>query len=986
MYVPLSTYRLQLHPGFTFDAATDLAPYLSQLGIGACYTSPYFAANPGSTHGYDICNHNKINPELGGPEAHARFVARLKELGQGHVVDFVPNHMGIATTTNLWWRDVLENGPGSPGARFFDVDWAPVKTALNSKLLLPILGDQYGRVLERGELVLQHADGQLVVRYANHELPINPKLAPLVLRRAAGPLTDELGAESTQLHEFLSILTSLQNLPEPSGATGEPEALSSLVNERQREKEVARARLSRLAAECPAVGEQIDAAVREVNGEAGRPDSFDALHELLEAQSYRLSYWRTASYEINYRRFFDVNELAGLRVEDPQVFAATHELLGRLLKAGSVQAVRIDHPDGLFDPAGYFDMLQELGGGDLYVLAEKILSSGEALPARWAVAGTTGYDFLAVLNGIFIDGDKARRMRRAYAKLTGQADSFDQIRYESKRLIMATAMASELNVLAHALSRIAEGNRRSRDFTLNSLRDTLTEVVACFPAYRTYVDEEGWTTADRAVVDRAIVRARRRNPAMEGSLFDFFREVVMPRSPESAAGGTTAPQLRSTDRRAGYPPADAVEASARLHFTMKFQQYTGPVQAKGVEDTACFRFNLLLSLTEVGSDVERYGRGVEEFHEANAERLRQHRFAMLATATHDTKLGEDTRARINVLSEIPDEWSREVTRWMRMNRVHRTLVDGEPAPDRNDEYRFYQALLGVWPFEPGGAEPNSDAGRLDDVGARVRAYMLKAVKEAKLHTSWLTPNEDYEQAVARFVDRVLGDPGARKFLPAFRPFARRVARAGMINGLAQVALKIGSPGVPDFYQGTELWDLSLVDPDNRRPVDFDLRRRLLCTIDALLERPAHERAEGVAGLMTHWEDGRPKMLVTTTGLRLRREWPDLFLSGRYVPLVTDVTVPAGIVAFARLLDDRAALFIAPRLAAPLIDDTGRLPLGGDTWKTSRIILPFELHGRLFRHRITGVEVRPVAAAGEEWIFAGQIFDTTPIGILTSAPV
>jgi (1->4)-alpha-D-glucan 1-alpha-D-glucosylmutase len=985
MYVPLSTYRLQLHPGFSFDAATDLVPYLAQLGVGACYTSPYFAANPGSTHGYDVCNHNAINPELGGPEAHARFIARLKELGLGHLVDFVPNHMGIGTTTNLWWRDVLENGPGSPGARFFDVDWAPVKAALKAKLLLPILGDQYGRVLERGELVLRHVDGQLVVRYGDYELPVNPKLAPLVLRRAAGPLTDKLGAESAQLHEFLSILTSLQNLPEPDGVTPEREAPSSLVNERQREKEVARTRLSRLAAECPAVADEIDVAVREVNGEVGRPDSFDALHELLEAQAYRLAYWRTASHEINYRRFFDVNELAGLRVEDPFVFAATHQLLGQLLQTGSVQAVRIDHPDGLFDPARYFDMLQELGGGDVYVLAEKILSGDETLPERWAVAGTTGYDFLRDLNGIFIDSDKARRMRRAYAKLTGQIDSFDQVRYESKRLIMATAMASELNVLAHALSRIAESNRRSRDFTLDSLRDTLTEIIACFPEYRTYVDEGGWTTADRAVVDRAIVRARRRNPAMEGSLFDFFREVVMPRTPESGAGNP-AQELRSTDRRAGYPPADAVEAAARLSFAMKFQQYTGPVQAKGVEDTACFRYNLLLSLTEVGSDVERYGRRVEDFHEANADRLRRHRFAMLATATHDTKLGEDTRARINVLSEIPDEWSREVTRWMRMNRAHRTLVDGEPAPDRNDEYRFYQALLGVWPFEPDGPQSSPDSDPLTEVATRMRAYMLKAVKEAKQHTSWLTPTEDYEQAVTQFVDRVLTGPGGRKFLAAFRPFARRVARAGMVNGLAQVVLKIGSPGVPDFYQGSELWDLSLVDPDNRRPVDFDLRRRLLCSIDALLERPAQERAAAVAELMMHSGDGRLKMLVTTTGLRLRREWSDVFLCGRYLPLVTDVTVPAGLVAFARMLGDRAALFIAPRLTAPLMDNTGGLPVGGDTWKTSRIILPIELHGRSFRHQITGVDIAPVAAGGEEWIFTGQVFDTIPIGILTSGAV
>jgi len=987
MYVPLSTYRLQLHAGFTFDAATDLAAYLAQLGVGACYTSPYFAANPGSTHGYDVCNHNAINPEFGGPDGHARFTARLAELGLGHTVDFVPNHMGIGTGTNLWWRDVLENGPGSPSARFFDVDWAPVKAALKAKLLLPILGDQYGRVLERGELHLEFADGLLIVKYFAYELPINPKLAPQVLRRAVAPLTAELGADSPQLHEFLSILASLQHLP---GLNNDGEQALTLVpasDERQREKEVARARLSRLVSECPPVGIQIDAAVREVNGEVGRPDSFNALHELLEAQAYRLSYWRTASHEINYRRFFDVNELAGLRIEDPQVFAATHELLGQLLRNGSVQAVRIDHPDGLFDPALYFGMLQELGGGDLYVLAEKILSPQEILPTRWAVAGTTGYNFLNDLNGIFVNRAEVRRIRRAYAKLTGQTDSFDEVRYESKRLIMATAMASELNVLAHALERIAEGNRRSRDFTLDSLRDTLTEVIACFPVYRTYVDEHGWTPGDRAVVDQAIVRARRRNPAMEASLFDFFREVMMPRNPESATAGAPSQELRSNDRRTGYPPADADEARDRLRFAMKLQQYTGPVQAKGLEDTAFFRYNLLLSLNEVGGDLERFGREVEDFHASNADRLRERPFEMLATATHDTKLGEDTRARINVLSEIPDEWAREVTRWMRMNRAYRTLVDGEPAPDRNDEYRFYQALVGAWPADVRRAQVASDTdspGLQPDPGdfiERLRAYMLKAVKEAKRHTSWLTPNEEYEHAVTQFVDRVLAGPGGARFLPAFTPFARRVARAGMINGLAQVALKIGSPGIPDFYQGSELWDLSLVDPDNRRPVDFERRRRLLAALEALLAMPSPERTAAVAEMVMHWEDGRIKMLLTTIGLRLRREWPDVFLSGRYLPLVTDVTVRAGLVAFARIAGERAVLVVAPRLTAPLI--TGTLPLGGEAWKTSRIILPPELRGRAFRHQVTGAEILPTAAGDDEWIFAGQVFDTAPVAIVTS---
>ena len=967
MYVPSSTYRLQLHAGFPFAAATAMAEYLAGLGTGACYTSPYFAAMPGSTHGYDVCNHNAINPELGGREAHTQFTDRLSSLGLGHIVDFVPNHMGVATHVNAWWWDVLENGPAAAAAIYFDIDWTPVKAALHAKLLLPILGNQYGRLLERGELALKFRDGLLVLTYGDHELPINPKHVPNVLRRATGPLTESLGSDSPQLHEFLSILTSLQNLPDSPGYD------LALATDRQRERDVARARLSRLVVDSPQVGEQIEAAIRDVNGEPGKPESFNALHELLEAQSYRLSYWRTASHEINYRRFFDVNTLAGLRQEDPQVFASTHELLGELLAENRVHGVRVDHPDGLFDPARYFQMLQQLArdkttkDDDLYVLAEKILSPGESLPRRWAVAGTTGYNYLNDLNGIYINTAEGRRMRRVYAKLTGRLEPFADVLYASKRLIMETGMASELSVLAHELERIAESNRRSRDFTLESLKDAITSVVACFPVYRTYVDGCGWTPEDRAVVEQAIVRARRRNPAMESSLFDFLREVILPRQPEVPG------EDRFYERRDGYPPADADESSRRQHFAMKLQQYTGPVQAKGLEDTAFYRFNMLLSLNEVGGDAERFGHTLDEFHDANARRLQERPFEMLATSTHDTKFGEDTRARLNVLSEIPDQWSREAGRWMRINRGHRTIAHGDPAPDRNDEYRFYQALLGIWPLE---AQPATT-----DLVERMKAFMMKSVKEAKIHTSWLTPNEEYENAVMRFVERTLTGQTSVRFLTAFAPLARRVSQVGMVNGLSQVAVKIGSPGVPDFYQGAEFWDLSLVDPDNRRSVDFEQRRLALEDAERILALPVPERTAAIASLVTNWTDGRIKLLLTTIGLRARRDHADLFLTGRYLPLRTDIVVKAGLVAFARTLDDHVAIVVAPRLVAPLLTNGHAAPLGGAAWKTSRIFLPPELAGLTFRHEITGAEVVPTTGTEGAWLFAGQLFETVPVALL-----
>ena len=974
-YVPTSTYRLQVHGGFPLDDAAAIVPYLAGVGVGAAYTSPYFAAEQGSTHGYDVTNHNEINPELGGADAHRRFMSALKDAGLQHIVDFVPNHMGISTMTNPWWRDVLENGPSARSAPFFDIDWNPVKRELRRKLLLPILGDQYGTVLERGELQLEFRAGRLVLKYFDNELPVNPRQAPRVYRTGLTRLTGELGASHPDLLEFLSIITALQKMPAYTESNPDD------VSERSRESEIARSRMQALTERSEPIRRHIAEQVREYNGVPGRPESFDALHELLEEQAYRLAYWRTAAHEINYRRFFDINSLAGLRVEDPAVFTAIHQLLARLLREEVVTGVRIDHPDGLFDPARYFDMLQDLaaqawgiargpGTRPLYVVAEKILSGRERLPPGWAVSGTTGYNFLNQLNGVFVDSANARTMRRAYERLTGRTESFDDLLYATKRLIMDTSMASELNVLADMLNRISESNRRSRDFTLNSLRDVIVEVVACFPAYRTYVTPQGWRPEDRSVVEQAIVRARRRNPAMDPTIFDFFREVLLPREADDSVSGAPG------DRRGGYPPADAAEEAERLRFSMKFQQYTGPLQAKGLEDTAFYRYNLLLSLNEVGGDPSRFGSSVADFHATNVRRHQEWPYEMLATATHDTKLGEDVRARLNVLSEMPEEWAREAARWMRLNREHRTVVDGEPAPDRNDEYRFYQALVGVWP----PAASAADAAFV----SRLQAYMTKAVKEAKLHSSWINPNVPYEQAVAAYVERVLTGPDSGPLLAMLLPFERRVARAGVINSLAQVTLKIASPGVPDFYQGTEFWDLSLVDPDNRRPVDYAARREALARVREILSREPKARTQGVRELLEHWQDAAIKALVTTAALQARRHHPELFLDGDYVPLETDVPLPARLVAFARLHPvDGAAIAVAPTLSSSLTDDEHPLPVG-DRWRTSRILLPEALAGLTFVDCFTGEKLRPVMSGEGAWLFAGQVLGTLPVALLVAS--
>ncbi|MGE3820763.1 MAG: malto-oligosyltrehalose synthase, partial [Isosphaeraceae bacterium] len=823
--IPTSTYRLQLQPAFTFADARGIVKYLSRLGVTDAYCSPFFKARPGSTHGYDVCDFGKLNPELGDEPEFEKLSAELSAHQMGLTVDFVPNHMAVEAVLNPWWRDMLEHGPASPFASFFDVDWNPEKRELRGKVLLPFLGDHYGHVLDRGELVLVFENSELAVKYGETTRPLDPKCYPSILRRNLDALRANVGEDDADLQEFLSILSALDHLPKPTDRNPER------VGERLRESRFAKERLSRLAENSPVIRRYVDDCLKELNGTPGQPATFDDLHDLLEVQSYRLAYWKTASHEINYRRFFDINQLAGLRVEEPTAFKAMHGLALRLIREGKVTGLRLDHIDGLFDPAGYLERLQtaileqragaflsdeDLGelpqalsdwvqaervakpdgaaARPLYVVVEKILAVNEALP-RWPAEGTTGYEFMNDVCRLFVNPRNAAPIRKLYERFTDRTDPFPAVVHECKKLITWTSLAAELNVLAHALNRLSEGDRRARDFTLDSLREALREVAVCFPVYRTYIGPDGASDSDRQAVDQAIRRARRRNPATESSVFDFVREAILP----------------DRDKL-----AEDVYA-ARLAFAMKFQQYTSPLQAKGIEDTGFYRYHVLSSLNEVGGDPQRFGCGVAQFHQANLNRLAQTPRGLLATATHDTKRGEDARCRIHALSEVPAKWGKRVRRWAEINEECRTTIDGVPAPDRNDEYLFYQALVGSWPA--GRVEPTAPP----DLIERLRDYMGKASREAKVHTSWIAPDEEYDKAVARFVERALGGPRAHEFLTRFLAFHRRIAYAGMLNSLAQVALKIASPGVPDFYQGTELWEYSLVDPDNRRPVDYERR-------------------------------------------------------------------------------------------------------------------------------------------------------------------
>ncbi|MGH3087664.1 MAG: malto-oligosyltrehalose synthase, partial [Rubrobacteraceae bacterium] len=746
--IPRATYRLQLNKSFTFSDATELVGYLAELGVSDLYASPYMEARPGSMHGYDIVDHNRLNPEIGGEEEYDRLVEALRAHGMGQLLDWVPNHMGIGSD-NSWWLDALEHGPASPHARFFDIDWHPTnRRELHGKVLLPVLGDHYRRILENGELELSFdtGEGSFSVSYYEHRCPLDPKTYPTVLEGAS--------PEDGHAPEFESLVTAFGNLP------GREETGDEAVAERMRDSAINKERMSRLCEESPEVRAAVEERVAAVNRDA------ESLHNVLEEQAYRLVYWRVASDEINYRRFFSINDLAAIRAEDEEVFAATHKLVLELLRDGKISGLRLDHPDGLYDPAGYFRRLQraasEATGGEIHLLVEKILASHETLSEDWPVSGTTGYEFANLVSGLFVDTEGERGMTRAYEKFIGRSVDFEELLYGCKKRVMRGELASELNVLSRRLLRLAEGagGERCFDFTINVLRDALSEVVAYFPVYRTYIvpDEEPSET-DRRYVEWAVARAKKRSDAADASVFDFVRDVLLMEGPQGDMAAS---------------------------FVGKFQQYTCPVMAKGMEDTALYRYNRLVSLNEVGGEPEHFGTSVSAFHHVTAERAKKWPNAMLSTSTHDTKRGEDVRSRINVLSELPNEWRANLAKWARINRSRRRETEGGTAPSRNDEYLLYQILLGAWPLEEG-----FDAKAFEE---RIRQYMEKAMREAEVRTSWTKVNEEYEGAVAEFVAEILSPDENNLFLHEFAPFQRKAAKLGAMNSLSQTLLKLTSPG------------------------------------------------------------------------------------------------------------------------------------------------------------------------------------------------
>lgn len=960
--VPVATYRLQFNRSFTFQGARKIIPYLHALGITDCYASSYLKATPGSLHGYDIADPRTLNPEIGTEGDYQDFAQTLREHGMGQILDVVPNHMGISQSCNTWWLDVLENGPSSRYAPFFDVDWHPIKAELNNKILLPILGDLYGAVLENQEIVLFYEHGAFFIRYYGHRLPVSIKSMVRVLSHRLDALIQEAGGDHAEVLELQSIMTALNHLPPRE------ELDPARLEERHREKDIVKKRLSRLMKDSPTIAAYIEDNVRQFNGTKEDPQSFDLLDSLLNEQVYRLAYWRVAAEEINYRRFFDINELAAIRMENPGVFNEVHQLVFRLLKEGTVTGLRIDHVDGLYDPGEYLQRLQAWAAAELprakdsadpnrplYVVVEKILGKGETLSESWPVHGTTGYDFLNLLNGLFVDPNHEHAFTEIYSKFIRQRLLFEDLAYEKKKLIMNVSMASEIHTLGHYLNRFSERDRRSRDFTLNSLIHAIREIIACFPVYRTYVgsDSDYVAERDRAFLRLAVMKAKRRNPATNSLVFDFILNILLNR---------TEDRLR-------------LDREERLGFVMKFQQTTSPVTAKGIEDTALYIYNRLLSLNEVGSEPERFGLPMAAFHERMLTRQAHWPAALSATATHDTKRGEDIRARLNVLSEMPGAWKVHLSRWSRLNKRYKIDLDGHAVPDRNEEYLLYQTLVGAWPLEP------MDDAQYRTFGERIQTYMDKALREAKVHNSWLNPNQPYDVAVHKFIEAILDRTRPNPFLDDLLVFHQKVAAYGVYNSLSQVLCKIVAPGVPDFYQGTELWDFSLVDPDNRRFVDYEHRVRLLEEVEHTISH-AKDRRAAVRDLLDSPADGRIKLYVIMTVLRYRREHAALFLDGAYVPLKAGGMAHTHVCAFSRRLDGQTVLAVVPRLIAGLSADPSRRPLGAEAWGDTWIDLPdgTDTSSR-YRNLFTEELLVPKDQDGRSILLLAEVLSHCPVAFL-----
>jgi (1->4)-alpha-D-glucan 1-alpha-D-glucosylmutase len=930
MNIPVTTYRLQFTPQFRFSDAKTVLAYLSELGITHIYASPIFYARPGSLHGYDVVDPNKLNPELGTVEEFEALIEEAHHRGMGWLQDIVPNHMAYDGRNQIL-MDVLESGQGSPFCDYFDIDWNHPYDSIKAKILAPFLGAFYGECLENAEIKLEYDQSGLGVKYYSLRLPLHVESYSTVLGNGLGALRRRLGARHPDFIKFLGVLYVLKNLP----AKEEPAERSDQIT-------FVKSMLWELYTTSQEIRDSIDANVASFNGTKGNPASFNRLDQLLGEQLYRLSFWKVAAEELNYRRFFNINELISLKVEEEKVFRYTHALILKLAREGKFNGLRVDHIDGLYDPLKYLSRIrQELN--DIYLTVEKILDLDEELPREWPVQGTTGYDFLNYVSGIFCDLQNERKFSQIYSRFTGLQTSYSGVVSEKKRLIIGKYMAGDVDGLAHLLKGISSRDRHAADVTLYGLRRALVEVLTYFPLYRSYVNEEVFADEDRLRLQEAVSKAKEVNPGLLLELNFIKRFLLLEFSNQTAE-----------------------EKKQWTHFVMRFQQLTGPLMAKGSEDTTLYVYNRLLSLNDVGGNPDQFGISTAEFHNFNLRRRERWPHSMNSTATHDTKRGEDVRARINVISELPDEWERTLKAWSRLNHSKKTMLRGREVPDRNDEYFLYQTLAGSFPVSP-----EHEPGFVE----RLKAYIVKAVREAKVYTEWLKPDLAYEQAFTDFVDEILKPSEGNQFLNQLVSFVKKVSFHGMINSLAQTLIKTAAPGVPDFYQGSELWDLSFVDPDNRRPVDYKQRVKLL---EELKRREQDDRAALLSDLLLHWQDGRVKLYMIYKALHLRRRQPELFRNGSYTALRTSGHRSQNVCAFERRSDGARAVMVVPRLTARFIDPQ-RFP-SAEIWQENRLILPEDAPER-WSNIFTGQELETTVFEQNKILPLARVFENFPVALL-----
>ncbi|MFH0753455.1 MAG: malto-oligosyltrehalose synthase [Candidatus Omnitrophota bacterium] len=990
--IPSSVYRLQFNKMFTFKHATAIIPYLKDLGIDAVYCSPFFQAVPGSLHGYNVADPNQINSEIGSLQDYQHFCDELVAHGLGQIVDVVPNHMGISGNNNQWWMDVLENGQSSVYARYFDIDWDSAKKELKGKVLLPVLGDFYGRVLENGELRLAFEAGAFSVHYYERVFPVDPQTYPMILEMGLHQLQQKLGKESNDLLEYLSVMTSFKNLPYHADCSEKGS------EERNREKEIAKSRLAALVGRCVDIRECLGNTLNIFNGNKAEPRSFDLLDVLLGQQAYRLGLWSVAVQEINYRRFFNINDLAAIRIEDERVFQHYHRFLFTLIREGKVSGLRIDHPDGLYDPPAYFKALQrecllqmllrewdgQTGSGSqetkafdiesargvidrllvnefskspgFFVVVEKILDREERLPKNWNIHGTVGYDFMNALNGLFVDKRHESTFAGLYEGYIGHKIDFEELVYSKKKFFALVHMASEINSLGNRLDQISETNRLFRDFTRNDLTLAIREVIACFPVYRTYVSPDAVAPSLKDVhyVELAVEKAKKKTPALNPAVYDFLRDVLLLRVCHDLSGD---------------------EGGLYKDFLLRFQQLTAPIMAKGFEDTSFYVYNRLISLNEVGGDPFYFGYSADDFHLKNQYRNKRWPYSFVASSTHDTKRSEDVRMRINVLSEMPDLWQDKILRWAELNQKFKVEISGVLEPRRNTEYLLYQSLVGVWPQV---SLRDEDFAAFND---RIWEVVLKSIREAKIYTSWIRPDLEYEGAVKSFTHSLLTAGPGNAFLDDFLPFQRKIAFLGRLNSLSALLLKICSPGVVDTFQGDELWNYCLVDPDNRRQVDFDRRMELMRSID----NDIHS-GKPVCDLMLQWgqEPDKVKLFLLSRYLCFRRANKEVFAGSTYLPAMIEGGLSHHVVAFVRSRGEKMILAVAARFFAGLnISETEKVPSQA-LWQDTRIILPEGfVYPSSFKDVVTGNIIKVYNDRGVYAVLVKDVFQYTYTGLLAT---